>query len=629
MSSSVRIRYRGAPGARVEVRGDFPDWTHPVPLVEERPGEYVAELLLAPGVYRYKLVVDGAHWLVDPEAPAVERVEGVENGVLVVGGSAPPLFFAPDRRHAVVDEHGRFRLRCEVEAGAPLPARVVVEAHGRRVEAPLVPALARGDRLLLEACADLGAPGPARVSFDGVPGSWDVPIRTPAGAPPDWLAGATLYGIFLDRWHRHPSSPVDPRAGRRAQRSTPSVFMGGDLDGVAASVPWIAGLGIDAIVLTPVALSDTPHRYDAVALDVVDPRLGGPDALRRLGDAAHAAGLKLIVDASLTHVNERHAAFRDVLEKQESSPYRSWFRVKRFPVRRRDPSTYEHYWRCPELPWLALDEGSPARRHAIDAALALVDLGVDGLRLDAMNDAPPSFWRQLRAEARARRPDLLLLGEVVSDRPAHLAEEAGVDVATDFRDKDALLAWARDRSVTADELWSRLRFARLRVGAFDDAFRCAFLDNHDTARFLSLVEDPALLRAALAVLLFLPSTAWLTYGTELELSARAGDFDLDAAWPERIAMPALPADEGPTGAAVRALCGARRAMRDDGAGEARVVATRGRSFVVERTGRAAIWRLAVVDAQDPLDEATPDVDAVVRWEERGPRGSASVVERRK
>ena len=46
--------------------------------------------------------------------------------------------------------------------------------------------------------------------------------------------------------------------------------------------------------------------------------------------------------------------------------------------------------------------------------------------------------------------------------------------------------------------------------------------DHDTARFLSLVDDPRDLRAALAIVAFLPSTLWLTYGTELELSVKDG-----------------------------------------------------------------------------------------------------------
>lgn len=591
----VRFSLDGYPGRRVELCGDFPDFHVAHPLVEAAPGRHELELALEPGVYRYKLFVEGVGWLLDPAARLTERVEGVENGVLVVGGLAGPLVFAPDRRHVGLLEDGRALVRAEALPGARLPEAALLLGDAAPVRVPLREALRRGDRVLLagEGRYDVEAP-PRILRFEGSP-EIELPLPAPrpaVSAPPAWLSGASLYAIFVDRWHRSPGSRPDPRASARSLPSRPSVYFGGDLDGVTESLGYLEDLGVDAILLSPIQRSETPHRYDGIDPCEVDPRLGGEPALLRLLEEAHRRSLRVLVDVSLTHVNHKHASFRDVLQRQQRSSYVSWFRIKRFPVRRRDPSTYEHYYQCHDLPWLNLDDDG-AREHALEAALKLVRLGVDGLRLDAMLDAPPDFWRELRARARALKPEVALLGEVVGDHLAAFAEERACDVVTDFRDRDALVAFFAEGSIDAGELAARLAFAAHRAGAFDPAFRLSFLDTHDTARFLSLANDPRRLRAALLLLAFLPSTLHLTYGTERELAAFAGPAPFDGAWPERLAMPPLDEPLGETGCVLRAALRARRALRGDGAGPLEVLRADGPHLVVRRHGRTRAFQLAV------------------------------------
>src|SRR5688500_13444338 len=97
----VRFFHRGEPGRYVELIGDFPSFKRPRPMRETSPGEYQLELELAPGVYRYKLRIDGHAWITDPRAIAIDRAEGFENSIVIVAGSHPPLYFAPDRRHVL------------------------------------------------------------------------------------------------------------------------------------------------------------------------------------------------------------------------------------------------------------------------------------------------------------------------------------------------------------------------------------------------------------------------------------------------------------------------------------------------------------------------------------------------
>lgn len=560
----VEIVWVGQGGAEVYVVGDFPDWSVRHRLVERNEGVYRTTLALAPGLYRYKLLVNGA-WHVDPYARIVDIAEGPANGVIAVGAASPPIYFAPDRRHVSLDENGALLVHAEIDI-AELDLGYDLHLHGgtspKPAAAHTLPLVLRGvreDRALVFASTP-NAHGATHLSFGRTQRFAMPPARSALGAPPSWLDGAVIYGVFIDRWHRGRASGPERKMLAKTTPSTPFAFYGGDLDGVRESLAYFRDLGVTAIALSPVHTSHSPHRYDAVDLTTVDEKLGGARALTALLGDAHAQGLRVIVDVSLTHVSEKHAAFQDLLANQRASKFASWFRVHRFPVVARDGATFDHYYNCADQPWLDLDDAG-ARAHAIGAAVRLVELGVDGLRLDAMDDAPSSFWRELRAAVRARNPDALLLGEVVGDNLWTRAEERGADCITDFRIRDALTSFFARRTLDAASFLEALVFASHRTGAFASSFRVGFVDNHDTARFLSIAKDPAALRRALATLLFLEGTVWLGYGTDAELAAHKGEGALDASWPERMAMPALDVvQRTETYALLKRVCALRRAF---------------------------------------------------------------------
>ncbi|ABF39246.1 maltooligosyl trehalose hydrolase [Candidatus Koribacter versatilis Ellin345] len=78
----------------------------------------------------------------------------------------------------------------------------------------------------------------------------------------------------------------------------------GTLDAAIEKLPYLKALGITVVELMPVNAFPGKHNwgYDGVGLYAVQESYGGPEALRRFVDAAHAHGLAVILDVVYNHL---------------------------------------------------------------------------------------------------------------------------------------------------------------------------------------------------------------------------------------------------------------------------------------------------------------------------------------
>ena len=98
----------------------------------------------------------------------------------------------------------------------------------------------------------------------------------------------------------------------------------GDLPGVTARMGYLSELGIDAIWLSPFypsALAD--GGYDVDDYRNVDPRLGSLTDFDAMVAAAHAAGIRVIVDVVPNHSSNRHTWFKAALAAAPGSAERA------------------------------------------------------------------------------------------------------------------------------------------------------------------------------------------------------------------------------------------------------------------------------------------------------------------
>jgi alpha-glucosidase len=84
----------------------------------------------------------------------------------------------------------------------------------------------------------------------------------------------------------------------------------GDIPGITSRLGYLQDLGVDAIWLTPFYPSPQhDHGYDVADYVDVDPRFGTLADFDDLVAAAHARGIRVIVDIVPNHSSSEHAWF--------------------------------------------------------------------------------------------------------------------------------------------------------------------------------------------------------------------------------------------------------------------------------------------------------------------------------
>ncbi|MCH6159987.1 glycoside hydrolase family 13 protein [Streptomyces marispadix] len=340
----------------------------------------------------------------------------------------------------------------------------------------------------------------------------------------------------------------------------------GDLAGVRSRLPYLAGLGVDAVWLSPFYASpQADGGYDVTDYRAVDPRFGELADAAALIEDAHGLGLRVIVDIVPNHSSDRHDWFVRALEEGPGSPARAryHFRPGRGEAGELPPNDWESVFGGPAWTRVKNPDGSdgewylhlfapeqpdfdwqhPAVRDEFRTVLRFwLDLGVDGFRVDVAHGlvkAPglpdAGGTGQLRLLGSAPLPffDQDGVHEIYRDWRRVLEEYPGERIAV-------AEAWTPDsrrtaRYVREDELHQAFNFHYLQTDWDADALRVAVeesldamrpvgapttwvLSNHDVVRHRTrLGGGLPRARAAALLMLALPGSAYIYQGEELGL----------------------------------------------------------------------------------------------------------------
>jgi len=414
---------------------------------------------------------------------------------------------------------------------------------------------------------------------------------------PGWVADAVFYQIFPDRFAR--SERVPKLAGLEPWDSPPTRhgYKGGDLLGVVEHLDWLEDLGVNALYLNPIFQSASNHRYHAYDYYRVDPMLGGNEAFDELLTAAHARGMRVVLDGVFNHTGRGFFPFHDVLENGTDSPYFDWFTIHGTPVNAYDlsrPPGYEAWWRLHALPKLNTD--NPAvREYLMGVAEHWIRRGADGWRLDVPEEiSTPGFWEEFRSRVRAANPEAYLVGEIWHPAPDWTAHGDRFDGVMNYALTEAVLRFAAGPHISSevvapvnltlapplDAAGFQNAVEHLLAAYPDETHRgnLNLLGSHDTPRVLSMAGEDTRSVVLAAVLLFtFPGASCIFYGDEIGLS---GHHDPGA----RVAFPWNHPDTWNRDLleAFRGLVGLRRSLASLGRGSYRPLAAEGLVYAFAR-----------------------------------------------
>lgn len=376
-----------------------------------------------------------------------------------------------------------------------------------------------------------------------------------------------LYMLMPDRFAsgRTDNDQIKGMRAYRNDRSQPSLRHGGDLEGIRQHLDYFKELGVTALWFTPVLENNSPdhgtqstyHGYATTDYYRVDPRFGSNDEYRRLCDEAHAKGIKIVMDMIFNHSGFEHPWVSDM-------PAKDWFNTpewllpenqaksvalntmdgeakvndkylqtsyKLTPVV--DPYASEvdmretvDGWFVPSMP--DLNQRNPhVIRYLIQNSIWWIEtVGIDGIRMDTYPYADRkamALWMRVLGE---EYPNFNTVGETWVTEPAYTAAwqkdsklsdiNSYLPTVMDFAFYDRINQAKHEETDAWWNGFNRIYNSLVYDYLYDDPSHVmAFLDNHDTDRFLGNGKDSTALRQALALLLTVNRIPQLYYGTEI------------------------------------------------------------------------------------------------------------------
>ncbi|WP_170371970.1 alpha-glucosidase [Ruegeria arenilitoris] len=212
----------------------------------------------------------------------------------------------------------------------------------------------------------------------------NVDLKHSTKTASDWWRGGVIYQIY-------PRSFQDSNGDGI-----------GDLRGITQRLDYIAGLGVDAIWISPFFKSPMKDfGYDVSDYRAIDPMFGTMEDFQTLLDRAHGLGLRVMIDLVLSHTSDQHPWFVESRSNRENpkadwyvwadpkpdgTPPNNWLSIFGGSAWQWDTRRQQYYLHNFLTSQPDLNFHNPDVQDALlDVARFWLDMGVDGFRLDTIN----------------------------------------------------------------------------------------------------------------------------------------------------------------------------------------------------------------------------------------------------
>ena len=386
-------------------------------------GNWTADITLPVGAYGYKIVTGVAPnqtWLLDPSTAYTKWVGGTENSLVeVTDCHLPEVLFSKLTK----TPDGKMHIEADYVDGAGKAGLAMVTAT---LDGAPVTASLSGAHITIDQ-SGLGSTK-HRVIINALDkaGHAAEPLHVPFWIEAedfDWRDGI-LYFTFTDRF-----SDGDPTNDKLLSNIDPRAnYEGGDFKGIQDKIEsgYFEALGARALWVSPPEANPTHsepgsdgraysgyHGYWPIDGRKIEPHFGDVAAFQSMVTAAHAHGLRILVDGVLNHVHVDHPYYLD--HKNDG-----WFNGDGSCTCGGPNCDWDTYrltcWFTSYLPDLNYQTFAAAVAMVDDAVYWARDLDVDGFRLDAVKHYLEIVTRRLRGKLHdtlehAGGPSYYLVGE--------------------------------------------------------------------------------------------------------------------------------------------------------------------------------------------------------------------------
>ena len=375
-----------------------------------------------------------------------------------------------------------------------------------------------------------------------------------------------LYMLMPDRFaNGNPKNDViKGMEDQLCNRNEPSLRHGGDLEGLRQHLDYFTDLGVTALWLTPVLENDRPadggkhstyHGYATTDYYRVDPRFGTNEEYKALIDECHKKGLKVVMDMIFNHCGDYHPWAKDTRLDENGKtikdyPSKDWFNSPNYGLQtsykltpvldpyasKVDMKETVDGWFVPSMP--DLNQRNPhVIKYLIQNSIWWIEtVGIDGIRMDTYPYADRQAMADWMKVLNKEYPNFNTVGETWVTEPAYTAAwqkdsklsdiNSNLKTVMDFAFFDRL---SQAKNEETDDWWKGLNriYNSLCYDYLytDPSSVMAFIENHDTDRYLGNGKDSTALKQAYALLLTMKRIPQLYYGTEILMNGTKTETD--------------------------------------------------------------------------------------------------------
>jgi alpha-amylase len=324
----------------------------------------------------------------------------------------------------------------------------------------------------------------------------------------------------------------------------------GDLQGIIQKLDYLndgnpntdTDLGVTALWLMPIFPSPSYHGYDVTDYRNIDEEYGTMNDFKALITAAHARGIKIVIDFVGNHTSDQHPWFTASASNESKRDWYLWNSNKpsyngpwgqEVWHERNNSYYYGVFWGgMPDLNYTNQEVTNEIKNTL---RFWKEEVGVDGFRIDAVKHwiengdqqentaATLAWWRDLYVFRKSLDPGLMMVGEAwTSTQNIAPYSDKRLDYCFEFDLSYALIDGINNQ--TNSGLKSKMSEI---ISTYETNQYGTFLTNHDQDRsFYRFGMDERKAKLAARILLSLPGVPYIYYGEEVGMLGQKPDEDI-------------------------------------------------------------------------------------------------------